>query len=166
MYIGHVGATLLAKHIKKDNSILLFFIAAIGVDIYAGIIQIIEILFPLPIDIAPHSILSTLTLAALFGILVFIFKNDMRLSLFTSAIVISHTLFDYITTTPFLWNNGPAFGMNLYKRPWLSFVVEVLFLFIGWWFYRENFTKSNKRWALNFLFFLMVFFQLIYTIML
>jgi hypothetical protein len=101
-----------------------------------------------PESLAPHSILGTLALGVVLGVIVFAFTRSGRRAAFVGLLVLLHTLADYITSYLPTWPGGPRVGLFLYRFPIVDLVIECAVIFAGWWVYRRGLVlKARNSWA-------------------
>ena len=122
MYIGHVGAALGAKRVRRSIGLVVLLVATYTPDwvdaglCLAGLNN--------PVGMLSHSIPAI----ALFTILGFaayaIATRDWRAALVVAAVILSHMFLDWITGYKPTWPGGPMIGLQLYDHPIADFVAE------------------------------------------
>jgi membrane-bound metal-dependent hydrolase YbcI (DUF457 family) len=145
MYIGHVGAALAAKRVRRSIGLLVLLVATYvpdwvdtglclaGASNQGGMLS--------------HSIPAVL-LFALVGFVVYgVATRDWRGALVVAAVIVSHILFDWITGYKPTWPGGPMIGLRLYDHPIADFVVEAIVILIGALLYRRTLPARRRPWA-------------------
>ncbi len=151
MFIGHFGIAYAVKKKEPQLPLYLLFIATQLLDLLAFVFILlgVEKLSYLPNENPffrnhlelPYS--HSLLVAALLSLLVFIgfrARGLKRWAYILSLCVLSHWFVDYIVHTPDLplLIGKYHVGLGLWKLPYLSFAVELLFVFVTWLMFKER----------------------------
>jgi hypothetical protein len=178
MFIGHYGAGFAARKINFSETVS-YVKPSLGTYFLAA--QFLDILWPVfialgieKVTIDPagkafqslhfnyyplsHSLLATIIWAALFGLVYFAFRKNVKYSILLSLVVISHWLLDLISHFPDLQlSPGINFkvGFSLWNSLPLTIIVEGLIFVVGAYLYITSTKAKNKRgyialWALLF----------------
>ena len=136
MYIGHVGAALAAKRVRKSIGLLVLLVATYTPDwVDTGLC-----VFGKYNDqqLLSHSIPAV----ALFAVVAFavyaFFARDVKAALVVSAVIVSHMVLDWITGYKPTWPGGPMIGLALYDHPIADFVVEAMMIAVGATLYAQT----------------------------
>jgi hypothetical protein len=168
MFIGHYGAGFAARKINFTEtesyakpSLGTYFLAA----------QFLDILWPVFIALGlekvsldqsgkpfqtlhfnyypfSHSLLATIIWAALFGLVYFVFRKNVKYSILLALVAISHWVLDLISHFPDLQlSPGISFkvGFGLWNSLALTIIVEGLIFVIGAYLYIASTKAKNKR---------------------
>lgn len=152
MFIGHYGPAFGAKAAVKTIPLWVLFIAVQWMDVWWSIfvltgVEKLRIVpgytqgSPLDLYYMPytHGLLGALVLSAILGAIVAIFMRGQRALVFlvVAAAVFSHWICDLIVHVPDLplYDNTLKVGFGLWRHMWLSLPLELIFLFVGAWFY-------------------------------
>jgi hypothetical protein len=145
MYIGHVGAALAGKRVRRSMGLLILLVATYVPDwvdaglCLAGSFRSTEML--------SHSI-PAVALFALAGFAAYgLFAGDWKGAALVGAVFISHMLLDWITGSKPSWASGPTIGLNLYASPALDFVAEGLVIAIGCLLYAPTLPPRRRPWT-------------------
>src|SRR6267143_2400146 len=144
MYIGHVGAALAAKRVRRSIGLLVLLVATYTPDwvdtglCLAGAYN--------PEGILSHSIPAV----ALFAVLGFAAyataTRDWRSALVVAAVTLSHIFLDWITGYKPTWPGGPMIGLHLYDHPMADFIAEAVVIVIGGLLYARTLPPRNRPW--------------------
>jgi hypothetical protein len=144
MYIGHVGAALGAKRVRRSIGLVVLLVATYTPDwvdaglCLAGLNN--------PVGMLSHSIPAI----ALFTILGFAAyatgTRDWRAALVVAAVILSHMFLDWITGYKPTWPGGPMIGLHLYDHPIADFIVEGGVIVIGALLYARTLPPRKKPW--------------------
>ena len=177
MFIGHFGLGLAAKKADAKPSLAILFLAAQFIDLLwpffllLGIEQV-EIdpgntaFTPLNFLSYPfsHSLAATLIWSLLFGFLYYFFSKNVRGSVITAILVLSHWVLDFLTHRPDLplsFSESTKVGLGLWNPRALTIIVEVLIFMLGVYLYLKSTRAKNKTGTYAF-WGLVVFLLLIY----
>lgn len=177
MFIGHFGLGLAAKKADAKPSLAILFLAAQFIDLLwpffllLGIEQV-EIdpgntaFTPLNFLSYPfsHSLAATLIWSLLFGFLYYFFSKNVRGSVITAILVLSHWVLDFLTHRPDLplsFSESTKVGLGLWNHKALTIIVEVLIFMLGVYLYLKSTRAKNKTGTYAF-WGLIVFLLLIY----
>src|SRR3982750_909748 len=122
MYIGHVGAALAAKRVRRTPGLLVLLVATYAPDwvdtglCFAGAYN--------PRGMLSHSMPAVALLALIAFAAYGLATRDWRAAGVVGAVIVSHILLDWITGYKPTWPGGPMIGLQLYARPVADFVVE------------------------------------------
>ena len=144
MYIGHVGAALVAKRLRTSIGLFALLVAAYTPDwvdsglCMAGVYN--------PEGMLSHS-LPAVALFALVGVALYALKTrDWTGALVVAALIFSHMLLDWITGYKPTWPGGPMIGLRLYEHPIADFLVEGLLIVIGALLYGRTLPPRRQPW--------------------
>jgi LexA-binding, inner membrane-associated putative hydrolase len=145
MYIGHVGAALAAKRVRRSIGLLVLLVATYAPDwadtglCLAGAYN--------PEGMLSHSIPAVLLLAlvgfAAYGAV----TRDWTGALVIAAVILSHMFLDWITGYKPTWPGGPMIGLRLYGHPVLDFVAEGIVIFVGAILYGRTLPPRRRPWV-------------------
>jgi hypothetical protein len=129
MYIGHVGAALAAKRVRKSIGLLVLLIATFTPDwVDAGLCVARKYNDQ---QLLSHSIPAVLLFALIaFGVYS-LSTGDLKGALVVSGVVVSHMILDWITGYKPTWPGGPIIGLRLYDHPTADFAVEGMVIAVG-----------------------------------
>jgi len=144
MYIGHVGAALGAKRVRRSIGLLVLLVATYTPDwvdtglCLAGAFN--------PLEMLSHSI-PAVALFALLGFAAYAAgTRDWRGALIVAAVIVSHMLLDWITGYKPTWPGGPMIGLQLYDHPIADFIAEAAVLVIGVLLYARALPPRKRPW--------------------
>lgn len=145
MYIGHVGAALAAKRVRRSIGLLVLLVATYTPDwvdtglCLAGAYN--------PHGMLSHSIPAILVLAlagcAWYGVV----TRDWTAALVVAAVIVSHMFLDWITGYKPTWPGGPMIGLQLYDHPIADFAAEGLAITIGALLYARTLPPRRRPWT-------------------
>ncbi|MDQ6871872.1 MAG: metal-dependent hydrolase [Gemmatimonadota bacterium] len=144
MYIGHVGAALGAKRVRRSIGLLVLLIATYTPDwvdtglCIAGAFS--------PREILSHSIPAIALFAALAFAVYATSTRDWRGALIVAAVIVSHMLLDWITGYKPTWPGGPMIGLQLYDHPIADFIAEAVVIVIGALLYARTLPPRKRPW--------------------
>jgi len=179
MFIGHFGVGLASKKIDKKISLGTLFFAS----------QFIDLLWPLfllfglekvkidpgntaftPFDFVyypfSHSFVSVLIWGALFGIVYFLLKKNLKGSILLGILVLSHWILDLITHRPDLpltIGGETKVGLGLWNSILFTLLVEGSIFALGAYMYIRTTRSKNKKGNLG-LWALLIFLAVIYLL--
>jgi membrane-bound metal-dependent hydrolase YbcI (DUF457 family) len=144
MYIGHVGAALAAKRVRRSIGLLVLLVATYAPDwvdtglCFAGAYN-------------PHGMLShSIPAVALLALIAFasygFATRDWRAAGIVAAVIVSHMLLDWITGDKPTWPGGPMIGLLLYERPIADFVAEGVVIAFGAVLYAKTLPPRRRPW--------------------
>jgi membrane-bound metal-dependent hydrolase YbcI (DUF457 family) len=145
MYIGHVGAALAAKRVRRSIGLLVLLIATYTPDwVDTGLC--------LAGRHNPHGILShSIPAIALFALVGFaayaLATRDWKAALVVAAVILSHMFLDWITGYKPTWRGGPMIGLQLYGHPLADFIVEGMLIAVGAVLYARTLPPRRKPWV-------------------
>ena len=144
MYIGHVGAALGAKRVRRSISLLVLLIATYTPDwvdtglCLAGAFNARGML--------SHSVPAI----ALFSVIGFaayaIATRDWRAALVVAGVILSHMFLDWITGYKPTWPGGPTIGLRFYDHPIADFIAEAAVIVIGALLYARTLPPRKRPW--------------------
>src|SRR6266566_6684681 len=129
MYIGHVGAALAAKRVRRIIGLLALLVATYTPDwvdaglCVAGVYNSREML--------SHSIPAVLVFALVGFVAYAVATRDWTGALVIAAVILSHLFLDWITGYKPTWPGGPMIGLPLYDHPLADFFVEGVLIVFG-----------------------------------
>ena len=92
-----------------------------------------------------HSFAATGALAILATGSSAVMLRKWSSGLVVGAIVVTHTLGDYVTGTKPTWPGGPMIGLQLYSAPGLDFIFETGIIIGAWMLYRLSFPPGRRN---------------------
>lgn len=104
----------------------------------------------LNVDAYSHSLLAVAGLGISGAVATRFVRQSRDDGLWIGALVISHLPADWITSRLPLWMNGPVWGLGLYARPGVDFVLESALVVTGWAMYRRGLPQGARSRALGF----------------
>lgn len=143
MYGGHIGVALGAHGLRRTVP-LWFLIVASQLPDWTDAAFCMAGARPEPIGILSHSLPAVVILAAVAAAAYAIRSRDIAGMLLVAAVVISHTVGDYVTGVKPTWSGGPMIGLMWYRRPMLDFLFESLVIAGGWLIYRRSLDVSRR----------------------
>ncbi|MEA2707093.1 MAG: hypothetical protein QOH22_1881 [Gemmatimonadaceae bacterium] len=144
MYIGHVGAALGAKRVRRSIGLLVLLIATYTPDwvdtglCLAGAFN--------PQGMLSHSIPAIALFAALGFAVYATATRDWKGALVVAAVVLSHMVLDWITGYKPTWPGGPMIGLRFYDHPIADFVAEATVIVIGALLYARTLPPRKRPW--------------------
>jgi hypothetical protein len=142
MFMGHLGIALGAKGFRKDISLTLLCLAAVGPDL---------------VDFAlegsgrangaglwTHSLLAMLCYAAIFFAAYAFTTHNYRAALVVGIVAASHVLVDLITSHMVLWQGGPPLGLHLYLHRLVDLLLESTVVLVGWLWYLKTLPQNRR----------------------
>jgi hypothetical protein len=145
MYIGHVGAALAAKRVRRSIGLLVLLVATYAPDWVDTGLCVLGAYNPH--EILSHSIPAILVLAvagfAWYGLV----TRDWIAAVVVAAVVISHMFLDWITGDKPTWPGGPMIGLSLYEHPIADFVAEGAVIAIGALLYSRTLPPRRRPWT-------------------
>jgi hypothetical protein len=145
MYIGHVGAALAGKRVRKSIGLLVLLVATYTPDwvdgglCLAGAFSSQEML--------SHSIPAVLLFAVVGFVAYAAATRDWTGALVVAAVILSHLLLDWITGYKPTWPGGPMIGLELYDHPLADFVAEGIVIFAGAMLYARTLPARRRPWV-------------------
>jgi hypothetical protein len=145
MYIGHVGAALAAKRVRRSIGLLVLLVATYTQDwvdtglCLAGAYNQKEML--------SHSIPAVLLFALIGFVAYAAATRDWTGALVIAAVILSHIFLDWITGYKPTWPGGPMIGLNLYDHPIADFVAEGIVILAGALLYGRTLPARRRPWA-------------------
>ena len=177
MFIGHFGAGFTGKKFDKNPSIGTYFMAAQFVDLLwptmllLGLEQVkIEpgntAVTPLDFIYYPftHSLISSVFLSSLFGLVYFLFKKNIKASLVLGILVLSHWFLDLIVhrpDLPVIIGVDLKVGFGLWNSTAATVIAEGIVFFGGLFIYLKS-TKAKNKTGIYALWGLVIFLIIIY----
>jgi hypothetical protein len=144
MYIGHVGAALAAKRVRRSIGLLALLVATYTPDwvdsglCLAGVSN--------PQGMFSHSVPAVLLFSLLGFVLYALKTRDWTAALVVAAVILSHMFLDWITGYKPTWPGGPMIGLRLYGHPVADFIVEGLLIVIGALLYARTLPPRQRPW--------------------
>ena len=145
MYIGHVGAALAAKRVRRSIGLLVLLVATYAPD---GV----DTGFCLARAYSSQGMLSHSVPAVLLLLLVGFAAyaaatRDWTGALVIAAVILSHMCLDWITGYKPTWPGGPMIGLRLYDHPVADFVVEAIVIVAGALLYGRTLPPRRRPWV-------------------
>ena len=165
MFIGHFAVGFAAKKISSNPSLGTYFLAAQFLDLLWPTFLLLKIEtvrinsstagLPLTFTSYPisHSLALVLVWAALFAIIYYAIRKDIKAAIVLGACVVSHWLLDlivHIPDLPLYPGASPVFGLGLWKSVKASLIVEILLFIAGIILYINATKASNKAGSVGF----------------
>ncbi len=160
MFIGHFGTGFAAKKAAPKLSLAVLFIAVQFLDLLWPTLLLLDVEHVVikpgsghaqPLDFTDYPVSHSLAMVtlwgALFGLLYWALKRDIRSSLIIALCVISHWFLDLLVHMPDLPlypGNSPLFGFSLWNYKILELIIELLIFFGGLALYLKSTTPKNK----------------------
>ena len=144
MYIGHVGAALVAKRARTSIGLLALLVATYTPDWVDGGLCLAGV--HNPEGMLSHSIPAVLLFALAGFSLYAVRSRDRTGALIIAGLIVSHTLLDWITGYKPTWPGGPMIGLRLYSHPVVDFVVEGLVIVAGALLYARTLPARRRPW--------------------
>jgi LexA-binding, inner membrane-associated putative hydrolase len=144
MYIGHVGAALAAKRVRRSVGLLVLLVATYAPDwidtglCVAGAYN--------PEGMLSHSIPAIGVFAALGFAVYATVTRDWKAALVVAAVVLSHMFLDWITGYKPTWPGGPMIGLRFYDHPIADFIAEGVVILIGALLYAQTLPPRKRPW--------------------
>jgi hypothetical protein len=178
MFIGHFGVGFGAKKIAANTSLGTLFLASQFIDLLWPIFLILglekvvidpgnTVVTPLNFIYYPftHSLIGVLFWAVLLGLIYYLIKKNLKISILLGVLVLSHWILDLITHRPdlplYFGNDTSLVGLSLWNSFAASVIVESLFFFGGIYLYLDSTSAKNKTGIYS-LWGLILFFVLVY----
>lgn len=178
MFIGHFGVGFAAKSVDKKISLGTLFLASQFIDLLWPILLLLglesvkiepgnTVVTPLNFVSYPisHSMFGVMILGALFGIVYYLIKKNLRGSILLGTLVFSHWLLDLLTHRPdlqlFPWSDYKV-GLGLWNSFAGTVIVEGLIFAAGVYIFykvRKLQSKSKQIWFWS----LVVFLSAVYV---
>jgi hypothetical protein len=144
MYIGHVGAALGAKRLRRSIGLLVLLIATYTPDwvdtglCLAGAFN--------PQGMLSHSIPAIALFSALGFAAYAMATRDSRGALVVAGVILSHMFLDWITGYKPTWPGGPMIGLRFYDHPIADFIAEAAVIVIGALLYARTLPPRKRPW--------------------
>ena len=144
MYIGHVGAALVAKRGRTSIGLFALLVATYTPDWVDSGLCLAG--FYNPEAMLSHSV-PAVVLFALVGFTLYGFKtHDWTAALIVAAVILSHMFLDWITGYKPTWPGGPTIGLGLYTQPIADFIVEGALIVVGALLYGRTLPTRQRPW--------------------
>jgi hypothetical protein len=145
MYIGHVGAALAAKRVRRSIGLLVLLVATYVPDWVDTGLCLVGAYNPQ--EMLSHSI-PAVVLFALIGFAAYgAATRDWTGAVVIAAVILSHMFLDWITGYKPTWPGGPMIGLKLYDHPIADFVAEGLVIFGGAILYKRTLPPRQRTWV-------------------
>ncbi|SRR6266566_3066184 len=145
MYIGHVGAALAAKRVRRNTGLLVLLVATYTPDWVDGGLCLTGAYNPH--GILSHSIPAVLLFALVGFVTYAAVTDDWTGPSVVAAVILSHMFLDWITGYKPTWPGGPMIGLRLYDHPIADFVVEGVVILIGALLYGRTLPPRRRPWV-------------------
>jgi hypothetical protein len=144
MYIGHVGAALGAKRVRRSIGLVVLLVATYTPDwVDAGLCLAGR---NNPVGMLSHSI-PAIALFTIIGFAAYATgTRDWRAALVVAAVILSHMFLDWITGYKPTWPGGPMIGLQLYDHPIADFIAEGVVIVIGALLYARTLPPRKRPW--------------------
>ncbi len=137
MIIGHLGIALGARAVDRDAPLPWLVAAAVAPDVLDILLASRGVCNAM--GEYTHTLPAIAVTAVVLGVAAGWTDRRWRTGLMVAALVVSHILVDYVTGLKPLWIGGPIVGLNLYRWPWVDFLIEAPLIAGGWW--------AARRWG-------------------
>lgn len=145
MYIGHVGAALAAKRVRRSIGLLVLLVATYTPDWVDAGMCIVGVYNPQ--EMLSHSIPAVLLFALIGFVAYAAATRDWTGALVIAGVILSHLLLDWITGYKPSWPGGPMIGLQLYDHPLADFVAEGIVIFAGALLYGRTLPTRRRPWV-------------------
>jgi hypothetical protein len=143
MYAGHMGFALGAYGIRRTAP-LWFLVLASQLPDWADAGFCLAGLRPSVPGILSHSFPAIAALASLAALAYAAAFRDKAGILIVAAVVVSHAAGDYFTGIKPTWPGGPMIGLQLYRKPFIDFILEAAVILGGWLLYRRSLSSDRR----------------------
>jgi membrane-bound metal-dependent hydrolase YbcI (DUF457 family) len=144
MYVGHVGAALAAKRVRRSIALLVLLIATYVPD-WVDMGLCLGGVFT-PAEMLSHSI-PAVAAFALVGFLGYgLWSRDWAAATVVAFVIISHIILDWVTGYKPTWVGGPMIGLQLYEHPFADFAAEGIVIAIGGVLYAQTLPRRRRPW--------------------
>jgi FtsH-binding integral membrane protein len=166
MFLGHYGAGLSFKKAAPPISLGLFFIAVQFLDLLWPTFLLLHIEHvqitanksqPIPLIFTDypysHSLLMALLWSALFFVVYWLARKNLRQAVILGLAVFSHWVLDLIVHLPDLPlypGSSVELGLELWRFPVVTAVIEGLIFFFGLFLYFKSTKAKNKTGSIVF----------------
>jgi len=166
VFIGHYGVALAGKKVDSRPSLGTLFLAA----------QFLDVLWPVfillgweqvEIDSVPrkfltlhftsypfsHSLAAALLWSVVFGVIYYLIRKNLKVSVLLGALVFSHWFLDWIAHVPDLQlfpGSNTRVGLGLWNSTMLTIIVEGLIFITGIFLYVKSTNAKNIRGRIAF----------------
>jgi hypothetical protein len=145
VYVGHVGAALAAKRLRRSIGLALLVVATYAPDwVDAGLCLAGK---SNPIEMLSHSFPAVGFLALVAWAAYGIVARDWKGGGVLAAVVVTHMLLDWTTGNKPTWPGGPMIGLELYAHPIADFVAEAVVIGIGGVLYARTLSPRKRPWV-------------------
>ncbi len=145
MYIGHVGAALAAKSVRRSIGLLVLLVATYTPDWVDAGLCVTGVYNPQ--EMLSHSIPAVLLFALVGFVAYAVATRDWTGALVIAAVILSHLLLDWITGYKPSWPGGPMIGLQLYDHPLADFVAEGVVILAGALLYGRTLPARRRPWV-------------------
>jgi hypothetical protein len=148
MYAGHIGVALAGKRAWPLAPLWMLVIASEIPDWTDAGLCIAGVRTPV-YGMMSHSIPAILVLAVTAATLAVVIEGAhptvVRSAVVAvAAMVILHTLADWLTGLKPTWPGGPMIGLGLYRWPVADFILEAAVVVLGWLLYRSTLPRTAR----------------------
>jgi len=177
MFIGHFGAGFAGKKFSKSASLGTYFMAAQWIDLIWPILLLlgiekiqvkpgISVVTPLDFSYYPfsHSLVGVIVWGLLFGLVYYLIKKNLKVSVVLGLLVLSHWFLDllvHIPDLPIFPGESIKVGLGLWNSLAATIILEGLIFGLGVYFYYKV-TKAKNKIGTYALIGLIIFLILIY----
>ena len=177
MFIGHFGAAMGAKKIDSRISLGTLILASQFIDLLWPVLILLGIekvkIEPGNTPVSPlnfvsypysHSLLAVVVWGALFALVYFLLKKEIKGALLLGALVISHWVLDFISHAPDLLimpGLNLKVGLGLWYSLPLTIIVEGGIFAAGIYFFVKASGKRDSKFGIRF-WSLVIFLSIIY----
>ena len=143
MITGHLGIAAAVRSGWRDTSLLWLLAASVAPDLLDVAYALVGICSPF--GLYSHTVPAVALLAIAVGGAAFVATGSRSTALGAGALVLLHLPADMITGFKYFWPGRPLMGLNLYQRPALDFVLELVIALGGFWMLWRR--AGMPRWA-------------------
>lgn len=141
MFMGHLGIALGAKGFRRDISLVLLCLAAVGPDLIDFAIEGSK--NTTGAGLWTHSLLAMFCYAVILFAVYALTTHQYKAALVLGFVAASHVLVDLITSRMVIWPGGPPLGLHLYLHRLADLLLESTVVLVGWLWYLQ--TLPGKR---------------------
>jgi LexA-binding, inner membrane-associated putative hydrolase len=145
MYIGHVGAALAGKRVRRSVGLLVLLVATYAADWVDTGLCLARAYNPQ--GMLSHSVPAVLLLMLVGFAAYGAATRDWTGALVIAAVILSHMFLDWITGYKPTWPGGPMIGLRLYDHPVADFVVEAIVIVAGALLYGRTLPPRRRPWV-------------------
>lgn len=149
MYTGHFAVALAGAGVSRRVPVALLIVAAFASDLVEGGIALLDVRDST--RVWSHSLPAATAAGVVLAAGWKLFGGTFRECAVVCIVAMSHTLLDFVTATKTVWPGVAPMGLNLYARPYVDGIVEVMCCLVGWYVWRRSVAhvpwKRPLAWA-------------------